>query len=242
MFFHIRIFLQTLRRNVTYTAINIAGLSIGITASVLIFLWVHHERSFDTHHADTNRIYRIIQSINVGDNTNTFPFVSFPFISACETEIPEIENIAFTIISERLNSVTVNNTVFSVDNGVFVNRAWLEMFHNQILDGSFEAYGAHPYSVALSESEAKKYFGEKRAVGQTVRINNADYTVQAVVKDNPSNSNFRHKIMASTDVAMANPSFRPVLEQFGTMGINKFQGFCKISSKHRYIFGFSKNE
>ena len=43
--FHLRIFLQTLRRNVTYTAINIAGLSIGITASVLIFLWVHHERA-----------------------------------------------------------------------------------------------------------------------------------------------------------------------------------------------------
>ena len=45
MFYHLKIFLRNMRRNYTYSGINIAGLSIGITASVLIFLWVHHERA-----------------------------------------------------------------------------------------------------------------------------------------------------------------------------------------------------
>ena len=228
MLFHIRIFLQTLRRNVTYTAINIAGLSIGITASVLIFLWIHHERTFDACYPDTERIYRMIRISKYGENTSIGAHISYPFIQACEDGIPEIENTAFLFFSQPIESVIVNNTVFPVKNlerGVYVNKGWLEMFHNQLLDGSFEAFGAHPFSVALSESEAKKYFGDERAVGQIIRFNYADYTVQAVVKDNPSNSSFRYHVMASTDAAMSDPRQQQNLVQWGYVN---FKAFVKL--------------
>jgi len=148
-----------------------------------------------------------------------------PFIRACENEIPEIESVAFQFRSITLNAVTVNNTVFSVDKGAYVNKNWLEMFHNQIVDGSFEAFGAHPYSVVLSEAEARKFFGDNRAVGQTIRFNDADYMVQAVVRENPSNSSFRFHFMASTDAAMADPNHRHNLDFFGSMNWEAFVKF-----------------
>ena len=227
--FHIRIFLQTLRRNITYTAINIAGLSIGIAASVLIFFWVHHERSFDTCYPDTGRIYRIISNGKNGENVWVFPSTSFPFNQACENEIPEIEKMAVMFGASVIQTVTVNHTLYSlkwggakIGDGVYVNRAWLEMFHPQLLDGSFEAFGAHPFSVALTESGAKKYFGGERAVGQIIRFNDADYMVQAVVKDNPSNSSFRYHLIASMDAAFSNPDNRYHLEQWGSVNATTF--------------------
>ncbi|MCL2098798.1 MAG: ABC transporter permease, partial [Bacteroidales bacterium] len=199
MFYHIKIFLRSLRRNYTYSAINIAGLAIGVTASVLIFLWVHHERSFNRFHPDSNRIYRITNDIAFqGESIGIGEYSSFPFIKVCESEIPEIEDIAFMHVAP-FEGVTVNNTLFSVKgNAAYVNRAWLEMFNSQLLYGSFEAFGNHPFSVALTESEAKKYFGDSLAIGQIVSIRDADYMVQAVVKDNPSNSSFRFNVLAST--------------------------------------------
>ena len=54
MFYQLKVLLRSLRRNYIYSGINVAGLAIGITASALIFLWVYHERSFDTCYPDSN--------------------------------------------------------------------------------------------------------------------------------------------------------------------------------------------
>jgi len=202
MLYHLKIFLRNVRRNFTYSGINIAGLSIGITASVLIFLWVHHERSFDRFYPDAGRIYRIINTNNEQEGEyRTIAYMSLPFIRACENEIPEIETVAINLAG-LVEKVKVNNTVFFLkwNDAVTVNRAWLEMFNSGILEGSFDEYDNHPFSVALTESGAKKYFGDSRAIGQIVHIEDNDYTVQAVVKDNPSNSSFRYHLMVSTDV------------------------------------------
>ena len=210
MFYHLKIILRSLRRNFTYSAINIAGLAIGITASVLIFLWVYHERTFDRCYPDTQRIYRIINTDkqDVGSlESRTSEFVSLPFIRACENGIPEIETAAINL-GGLIKTVKANNDIFFLKYGdaVTINRAWIEMFNSNLLDGSFDEYDRHPFSVALTESAAKRYFGDLRAIGQIVRINDADYTVQAVVKDNPTNSSFRYHIMISAGVEFSNES------------------------------------
>jgi hypothetical protein len=129
---------------------------------------------------------------------NVSELSSLPFIQTYKSEIPEIESTALSYTG-AFESIIVNNTVFSVrGNAAYVDKAWLEMFHSQLVDGSFEAFGNHPFSVALTEPEAKKYFGNSQATGQIICIDNADYTVQAVVKDNPSNSIFQYHIMPST--------------------------------------------
>jgi len=190
--------LRSLRRNTTYTAINIAGLAIGITAAVFIFLWVHHERSFDGFHPDAQRIYRITSAFQLEDNFWMIDGSSHLLIEESKNEIPEIESTAVNYLA-HFEWVTVNNTVFSViGNAAFVDRGWLEMFHRPVY-GSIEAFGNHPFSVALTASEAEKYFGAQQATGKIIRINDVDFTVQVVVKDHPSNSSYRYNIMASID-------------------------------------------
>ena len=203
MFYHLKIILRNLRRNFTYSAINIAGLAIGITASVLIFLWVHHERSFDRFHPDAERIYRVFNSIDWGES-DPFIFESspYPLALAIDRDIPEVESTSMMYV-QMIDGVKVGDEVFSVGlSAVRVNKAWLEVFDYEPVDGSFDAFGNHPFSVVLTETEAAKYFGKSRAVGQTIRIDNADYTVQAVVKDNPSNSSFQYNVLASIDAVL----------------------------------------
>ena len=204
MLYFLKIFLRNMRRNVTYSSINVAGLSIGITASVLIFMWVHHERSYDRHHPDAERVYRVFHKINRDDGLDPWIFgpSPYPLAMAISNDIPEVENTAL-MFSSMIDGVKIGDEVFSVGlSAAYVNKAWLEVFDYKPVDGSFDAFGNHPFSVVLTETEARKYFGNNRAVGQTVTINNADYTVQAIVKDNPSNSSFQYNVLASIDVVL----------------------------------------
>jgi len=206
-----------LRKNYTYMGINITGLAIGITTSVLIFLWVVHERSFNRFYNDSGQIYRVINT-NVQNGEKYISIVvSVPFISACESEIPEIEAVAVSL-SVAIETVKVDNNIFPVKQGnaVVVNRAWLELFNNNLLAGSFDDYENHPFSVTLTESGAKNFFGDLPATGQIIRINDADYTVQAVVKDNPSNSSFRYQIMISADSELSNQSKMQYMNRWTT--------------------------
>jgi len=173
---------------------------------------VYHERSFDSCYPDTERIYRIINTDkqDVGSlESRTSARVSLPFIRACEIGIPEIETVAINL-SGLVKSVKINNDQFFLKpaDAVTVNRDWLEMFNGNLLDGSFDDYDHHPFSVALTETAAKKYFGDLRSIGQIVSINDADYTVQAVVKDNPSNSSFGYHLMISSGAELSNESIQ----------------------------------
>jgi ABC-type antimicrobial peptide transport system permease subunit len=212
-----KIILRGLRHNFSYSVINIAGLAIGITASVFIFLWVYNERSYDRHHPDADRIYRIINTADFGTGNPLLNESSPYLLSLAVKEIPEIESTAVVykggMYGMGIDGITVNNEIFPVRGNIaYVDRAWLEMFDYKLLEGSFVAFGDHPNSVTLSESEAKKYFGNTSAVGQTVGISGVDYLVQAVVRNNPSNSNFQWNIMVSKEPYLA--SIRTVTEKW----------------------------
>ena len=200
MFYNLKIAFRSLRRNSVYSVINIGGLAIGITASILIFLWVYNERSYDKFRADADRIYRINYTIKVGDNDSwIWAWTPYPLTVACKN-IPGIEGVAVMNASKGIQTIKVNNELFSIaEDAVYADKSWLEMLDYKIVDGSLTAFGNNPFSVALTESEAKKYFGNAQAIGQTVRIQNNDYMIQAVIKDNPPNSTIRKDVFISTD-------------------------------------------
>jgi ABC-type antimicrobial peptide transport system permease subunit len=221
MFYHFKIILRNLRRNFTYSAINIAGLTIGITVSVLIFLWVHHERSFDRYYPDADRIYSVLNSLKFGTGDPwIFSSSPYPLVLAMGNDIPEVESIAM-MYTNMIDGVKVGDEVFSVKSAVRVNKTWFEMFDYKLVDGSFDAFGNHPFSVVLTETEAAKYFGKSKAVGQTISLDNADYTVQAVVKDNPSNSSFQYGLMASVDAVLK----EDMLQDWGNFNLITFVKF-----------------
>jgi len=208
MFYNLKIAIRNLRRNGLYSIINIAGLAIGITVSVFIFLWVHHERSFDRYHSDANRIYRINNKRDYGAGMILMQ-ASSPYRLLYELKnFPEVEQAVSVVgAGVEINGIKVNDVVFPVaKKSVYIDPEWFDMFDYTLLEGSFAEFKAHPFSVVLTESEARKYFGNVSAVGQTVAINGVDHIVQAVIADNPTNSSFQWDVLASIHSYFANPS------------------------------------
>jgi ABC-type antimicrobial peptide transport system permease subunit len=201
--------LRSLRRNGLYSVINIAGLVIGMTASALIFLWVFHERSFDRYHPDSERIYLVLNTVNAGNENQKLGMFSPSLLAMVAKEnIPEIENTA-ELSGCNITGIKVNNEIFPVSDQVaYVDKEWFELFEYQLLEGSFTAFGNHPYSIVLTESNARKFFGNTMAIGQTIGINETDYTVQAVVKDNLANSSFQSGILIAKDAFPVMTSYR----------------------------------
>ncbi len=216
MFYNLKITIRNLRRNFTYSAINIAGLAIGITASVFIFLWVHHERSFDRYHSDLDRIYRIDSEVKYSEGlVEMIPSSPYQLLSLVK-DFPEVEQAASIVgFGDEINGIKVNDVVFPVaKKAIYLDPEWFDMFDYTLLEGSFTAFKVHPFSIVLTRSEAQKYFGNVSAVGQTVAINGTDHIVQAIIADNPTNSSFQWDALVNIDSYLANPSNREYSERW----------------------------
>lgn len=180
---------RSILKNKTNSIINIAGLSVGISAAVLILLWVQNELNFDNDHPEADKIYRLTTSLKQYNWIwETTPLL---LADAAKKDIPEIVTVA------RLN--TSNSPVFNINGNVAYNKQaayvdddWFNIFHYDFIEGNAASFAQNPYSLILTSSAAKKYFGNRTALGETIRIDSMNYQVKAVVKDAPSNSSFQY--------------------------------------------------
>ncbi len=180
---------RSILKNRTTSIINIAGLSVGISAAVLILIWVQNEINFDNYHPETDKIYRLTTSFKKYNWVwETTPLL---LADAAKKDFPEIETVA------RLN--TSNSPVFNINGNVTYNKQaayvdddWFNIFHYDFIEGNAASFAQNPYSLILTSSAAKKYFGNRTALGETIRIDSMNYQVKAVVKDAPSNSSFQY--------------------------------------------------
>ena len=185
---YFKIAYRNLFSNKIFSTINIAGLSIGMAAALLIFVWVQNELSFDNYHKDANRIYRMISQIDVGQDIWNWSTVPLALTKAAEEEIPEIEDlIKIRALSETILK-TETGTLFKVKNLAYVDEKWLTLLDYEIAEGSLETFQNNVYSIALTESKAEQLFGYKLATGQTIYKDSIAYSVDLILKDNPTNS------------------------------------------------------
>ena len=192
------------------SVINIVGLSVGMTAAVFMLLWVQNEISYDAYHPNADNIYRITNTIQVSkDDKWKWEKSPMPLAAAAQKDVPEIEKT--TMLSPAVyNPVTfnINNEVFVEKQGAYVSNNWFNLFHYDFMQGSPSAFFKNPFSLILSETKAKKYFGDGNAVGKTMRIDSVNYTVQAVIKDNPATSSFQYDVLLPLDAMLADSNMR----------------------------------
>ncbi|RYU92435.1 FtsX-like permease family protein [Mucilaginibacter terrigena] len=173
--------------------INIAGLSVGMAAAVLIFIWVQNELSFDTATPGGENIFRIKNYLSLDKNT-TWVWDNSPYNigEAAEKQLPEVEAVArIKPINYAPVYFNINGEFFPEENAAYVDSGWFNMFKGDFVSGNSTAFNQHPFSIILSESKAKKYFANQDAIGKTIRIDSNNYQVQAIIKDAPANSSFR---------------------------------------------------
>jgi predicted permease len=202
---HLKIAWRTLMKNRSVSWINIIGLSAGMTAAVLIFLWVQNEMTYDGYHPDAARIYRLTAHLTKANWTwETSPL---PLAVGMSREVPELETVASIQPFNNIN-FRLGNELFIEKQTAYVDSGWFKMFHYDFIEGNPTSLFSHPFSVLLTQTKAKKYFGDKNPIGRTIRIDTINYRIAAVVRDIPANSSFRFDMLMPLDALLADPKTR----------------------------------
>lgn len=195
---YLTVALRSMMKRRGHAGINIIGLTLGLTACLLIFQFVAHERSFDRFHENLDHLYRVVVQLSREEGVSFPPATFTPQAGgpALAATIPSIEQYARVHPSHEPAIISVPgraHEVFEESGVLHVDRAFLQMFTFPVLAGSGEEALSRG-TVVISESMARKYFGGD-AVGQELEIRDqaadATYRVAAVLKDVPVTSHLQ---------------------------------------------------
>lgn len=195
---YIRIAFRSLVRNKLFSVVNILGLAFGIGSALLIFLWVKDELQVDHFHANTGRLYRVMENQKYTDG-RIFTFASTPGPMApfIKDKYPEIEKAArFTWTVTNL--VQVGEKGF-FETGRYADQDFIEMFSFPLLAGDVRTALKEKNSIVINRTMAEKYFGKvEDAVGKLVTLNTKDaFTVTGVIADIPKSSSLQFEYLLS---------------------------------------------
>lgn len=225
---YLKIAWRNLLKNKGYSLINIGGLAIGLACFLLIALFISNELSFDTYHEKKDNIYRVVHHRSEEDPTDTWIWGNAPVGPALKSDFPEIiEKVQFSGISDIL--LKYNNRSFQESECFYVDPTVFDVFSWPLVAGSPETALEAPYSIVLTETLAKKYFGNENPLGKTLegiggRAADGTYTVTGIVEDIPQNSHF------SFDILMSMSSFQQTRpEIFGWWGYVDFYTYLLTS-------------
>lgn len=216
------------------------GLSIGMAAAILIFIWVQNELSFDSYHADAKNIYRITNYIS-GDKSAGVESSPYPMGEEAKQKVQGVVAVTrFRPYGVDPAFFNIKGEFFREDHAAYVDAEWFNVFNYGFVYGNAAAFNSSPYSVALTESKAKKYFGNGNPVGKSVRIDTIEYTVQAVLKDNPANSSFHYDILLPYAVRALSARNRNNDAQWGNYGYVTFLKLLPTADRAK-VAGALKN-
>ncbi|MFO7843307.1 MAG: FtsX-like permease family protein [Bacteroidales bacterium] len=189
---------RSFNRQKGYTTINILGLSIGIACSLLISLYVIFELSYDNFHEKSERIYRVILDGKIGGQEIKGAYTSSPAGPAMLEEFPEVENfVRFNAGGETV--IKFKEKHFSVNNYSEADSSFFKIFNFPLIKGNINTVLNEPFKVVLSESTAKKIFGNNDPMGQMLKIGNDTslYKVSGIFEDLPDNSHIEADLVSS---------------------------------------------
>lgn len=209
---YLKIALRNLLKHKAFSFINIAGLSIGIAAFLLILQYVKFERSYDKFHTSGDRIYRLQQDrYNEGKLTTQWAAGAAGIGKAMKDNFPEVESMAKLRSQDAV--ISYNNNKFNESKIYYANAAFLPMFSYKVLKGKPADALKEPFTAVITESTAKKYFGSEEAIGKVISSNKReDYKITAVVADMPVNTHLKFDILFSFETLLKDTSRANELE------------------------------
>jgi len=191
---YFRIVIQNLIRHKTFTLINILGLAIGIACSVIVVIWVNHEFSFDRYYDNIDRIGQIFSKDNETkeiDNIQTFPLAT-----AAKKEVPEVEAITPYLKWNSKNYIAYKETKYCFTFDYTLND-FFKIFSFNFIEGNPNSALLHDNSIVITQRVAQLIFGNESAIGKKILYNNQILDISAVIKNNPTNSQFQFDILSN---------------------------------------------
>ncbi len=182
--------IRNLRKQFSYSLINIAGLAFGLATCILLVAWIVHEVSYDTFHKNARRIYRSSLEYSFGGQTSRTAVSPTALLPAL-LSIPEVETGVRLYNPSAWNPYIIQkgDELFQESRFFVADSTFFEVFSFRLLRGDPQRALARPYSLILTEGTAKKYFESEDPVGKTLLVNNSrEYTITGIVEDAPDNS------------------------------------------------------
>jgi ABC-type antimicrobial peptide transport system permease subunit len=185
---------RSINRYRAYSIINILGLALGIASCLIIFLVVRNELSYDTFHRKADRIYRV--TLNAIDFN---PNVSMAIVPAMRNDFPELENISQVWYNES-GLVKVGQVRYQEKGYAFADKQFPSIFDYKWIGGDPQTALVEPNSIVLTETIARKYFGQKEAIGQVINLDNQyDLKVTGLIRDLPGNTHLPFVFLVSLE-------------------------------------------
>lgn len=181
---------RNLFRNKGFSATNLLGLTIGITCTILISLWVKDELTYDKFHANFGDIHKLLANRNFNNQVFTDENMVLPLASSIKAAIPQIEKAVVT--THRQPRVLKYGDNKLKKEGYTVSDDFFTMFSWKVIKGDPLTAIKDPSSIVLTQSTAKAFFGNDDPINKVLRIDNdRDAKVTAIVEDVPGNSTFQ---------------------------------------------------
>src|SRR5688572_21519515 len=181
---------RNLIKNKGFSMTNILSLTIGITCTILILLWMQDELNFNKFHTNYKNIYQVMAHRNFNNQVLTDPNMVMPLVKTIQEEIPQIK---YAVVTTYGQLHVLNHEDQNIKKkGYTVSEHFFDMFSWKFIKGNAATAIQDAYSLILTESTAKTFFGKEDPINKIIRIDNEyDAKVTAVVADVPGNSTFQ---------------------------------------------------
>jgi len=205
-------------RDKFFTLLNLLGLAVGITASILIFIYIQDQLTYDKHNENYERIYRLEGDFFINEKLDQIAIVQIPLAPTLKDEYPEVEEFTRILPQPNLYFEKEENA-FKEDSIAYADSTIFKVFTIPFLAGDPATALREPYTMVISETLAKKYFGNWDVVGESMKaLDGSNYTIKGVFRDLPTNAHLRFNGLLSA----ATRAEQVGSEQFNDRSANSF--------------------
>lgn len=220
---NLTIILRILWRNKLFSFINIFGLAIGLCSSIIVFLYVQHEFSYDRFHNHSDRIYRFIMHENQNGSIIEHPLCRMPVGPALKFDFPEIEEVIR--VTESSMDLRYKDHFFLENKLLYVDANFFNVFLFPLIEGDPNQVLQDPNSMVLSKSLAEKIFGDADPIGKTIStVSGLKFIIKGISSDPPTNTEFNFDVILPTSKIIGDRS-----NNYSWNGGREFETFVKLN-------------
>lgn len=224
---YFKIAFRNLLKNKTYSFINVFGLGLGLATGFIMLLWVNTEYSTNKFHSKAERIYQVNAKIKSGDDIQIWENTPAPVSILLKEKFNDIEKVVRLkgdYFSKQV--VKTGNTIFVENRIGYTENEFFEIFDFPVLYGNKNEPITKGLSVVLTETTAKKYFGDGNAIGKIISFKDTTFQVSAVMKDFPANSSLQFDLLFSMDIVKlkfrGNGQWKTIDQDWGNYNYSTF--------------------
>ncbi len=193
------------RQNRYYTLINVLSITLGLACALVMLLYVSFHFSFDKKQVNRQHLYRIADIETTPDSKEISPMVRYPVAADLKESIPEIEAYVQVNTSFNQNLLRYKNTSIVVDKTLYASDNFCEFFSCSSQFGNIHTMLQSDASIVLTHSLAQKIFKTQNPIGETVILDNKNYTVSGVVDDPPLRAHIQYQAILSLKAKVSGP-------------------------------------